>query len=258
MKTDFLKIAVVAVVLLSAVQLWAQNRDWAQHGRYAQANKELPAPAKGEHRVVFMGNSITDFWIDNRPEFWKENGYIDRGISGQTSYQFLSRFRQDVIDLKPEVVVINVGTNDCAENSHPFNPELTLGNLKSMVELAKANGIKVIVASALPATTFSWNPVIKDAPERIKTINKLIKQYVDENKLPCRLLFCNGCRSRRYHESGLQQRRRTSHQSRLCRDGADSKGRDRQNHQTQEITPSTPTKKGAPAPRRAFPIPLFL
>lgn len=184
MKTDFLKIAVVAVVLLSTVQLWAQNRDWAQHGRYAQANKELPAPAKGEHRVVFMGNSITDFWIDNRPEFWKENGYIDRGISGQTSYQFLSRFRQDVIDLKPEVVVINVGTNDCAENTHPFNPELTLGNLKSMVELAKANGIKVIVASALPATTFSWNPVIKDAPERIKTINKLIKQYVDENKLP--------------------------------------------------------------------------
>ena len=168
MKTDFFKIAVVAAVLFSAAHVCAQNRDWAQHGRYAQANKELPAPAKGEHRVVFMGNSITDHWADMRPDFFKANNYVGRGISGQTSYQFLLRFREDVINLKPEVVVINAGTNDCAENTHAFNPEITLGNVMSMVELAKANGIKVIIASALPATTFGWNPAIKDAPDANK------------------------------------------------------------------------------------------
>ena len=184
MKTDFFKIDVVAAMLFSTVQLSAQNRDWAQHGRYAQANKELSAPAKGEHRVVFMGNSITDHWANMRPDFFIANNYIGRGISGQTSYQFLLRFREDVINLKPEVVVINAGTNDCAENTHAFNPEITLGNVMSMVELAKANGIKVVIASTLPATTFGWNPAIKDAPERVKTINKLIKDYADANKIP--------------------------------------------------------------------------
>lgn len=171
-------------MLFGAISLSAQNRDWANHSRYAQANKELPAPAKGEHRVVFMGNSITDQWLGRHPEFWQETGYINRGISGQTSYQFLLRFREDVVNLKPEIVVINVGTNDCAENTHPFNPEITLGNLKSMVEIAQANGIKVIIAATLPATTFSWNPSIKDAPQRVQTINKLIRQYAADNNLP--------------------------------------------------------------------------
>ena len=184
MKINKFKIALAAVALLSAINMSGDNRDWANRGRYAQANQELPAPVKGEHRVVFLGNSITDYWIDHRPDFFKNNNYVDRGISGQTSYQFLLRFRDDVINLNPEAVVINAGTNDCAENTHPFNIDVTMGNIKSMVELAKANGIKVILASVLPATWFSWNQSIKDAPQRVAALNKLIKQYAADNKIP--------------------------------------------------------------------------
>lgn len=174
----------MAAALLSVGALTAQNRDWGGQNRYAQANKELPAPAKGEHRVVFLGNSITDFWPGHHPEFFRANNYIGRGISGQTSYQFLVRFRQDVIDLKPEVVVINAGTNDCAENTHPFDIDRTMGNIESMVELAQANGIKVILASVLPATEFGWNKSIKDAPRRVIALNKRIKEYADAKKIP--------------------------------------------------------------------------
>lgn len=97
----------------------AQRHEFAQFDRYAKANAELPAPVKGEKRVVFMGNSITDIWAAKHPDFFKQHGYVGRGISGQTSYQFLLRFRQDVIDLKPKLVVINYGTNDIAETQAP-------------------------------------------------------------------------------------------------------------------------------------------
>lgn len=184
MKTTFFKTTAVAAALLCAGALTAQNRDWAGQDRYARANSELPAPAKGEHRVVFLGNSITDYWPGHHPDFFSANHYIGRGISGQTSYQFLVRFRQDVIDLKPEVVVINAGTNDCAENSHPFNIDRTMGNIESMVQLAQANGIKVILASVLPATEFSWNRSIKDGPQRVIALNKRIRQYADAHNIP--------------------------------------------------------------------------
>lgn len=184
MGTTFFKAIIVAACLLCAGALAAQNRDWGGQNRYARANKELPAPAKGEHRVVFLGNSITDFWPGAHPEFFSNNNYIGRGISGQTSYQFLVRFRQDVLELKPEVVVINAGTNDCAENTHPFNIDYTMGNIESMVQLARANGIKVILASVLPATAFGWNKAIKDAPQRVIALNKRIKDYADANKIP--------------------------------------------------------------------------
>lgn len=182
--TAILKGLIVAAGLTAAAQAPAQNRDWAQHGRYAAANSELPAPAPGEHRVVFLGNSITDHWADMRPAFFTDNNYIGRGISGQTSYQFLLRFRQDVINLRPEIVVINAGTNDCAENSHPFNIDLTMGNIESMVELAKAHGIKVILSSVLPAAHFGWNPSITDAPQRVAALNERIKSYADTNGIP--------------------------------------------------------------------------
>ena len=109
---------IAAVALLSiALGTQAQKHDFANWKRYADANKELGAPAKGEKRVVLMGNSITDGWPRIRPEFFKENSIIGRGIGGQTSYQFLLRFREDVINLQPKVVVINYGTNDIAENT---------------------------------------------------------------------------------------------------------------------------------------------
>ena len=101
------------------VQAQEKNRDWANFKRYAEANKELPVPGRKEKRVVFMGNSITEGWVRLCPEFFEENNYVGRGISGQTSYQFVVRFREDVINLQPRLVVINAGTNDAAENTGP-------------------------------------------------------------------------------------------------------------------------------------------
>ena len=187
MKSKFLKLGLCLAVTLafSSMEVMAQkNNDWARLGRYAKANKELPAPAKKEKRVVFMGNSITEGWVRIRPDFFKENGYVGRGISGQTSYQFVVRFRPDVINLKPKLVVINAGTNDVAENTGPFDLQTTFGNIVSMVELAKANKIKVILTSVLPAAKFGWNKSIKDAPAKIEALNALIKEYAKKNKIP--------------------------------------------------------------------------
>ena len=179
----------VFLFMLSLLFSWtgamAQKHDqFANFKRYDQANKELPAPTKKEKRVVFMGNSITEGWVKIHPEFFKENGYIGRGISGQTSYQFLLRFRNDVINLKPKLVIINAGTNDVAENSGPFDIEHTFGNIASMAEIAKANKIKVILTSVLPAAGFRWNKNITDAPDRIEALNEKIKAYAKANKIP--------------------------------------------------------------------------
>ena len=174
----------IVITLISIGISFAQKRDWARLDRYAEANMALGEPAKNEHRVVFLGNSITDFWDDKHPDFFTDNNYICRGISGQTTYQFLVRFREDVINLKPEVVVINAGTNDCAENTHPFNVDISLGNIMSMVELAKANNIKVILTSVLPSATFGWIPEITDAADRIALLNSKIKEYANANDIP--------------------------------------------------------------------------
>ena len=187
MKNKFMKLGLCLAVTLafSSMEVMAQkNNDWARLGRYAKANKELPAPAKKEKRVVFMGNSITEGWVKIRPDFFKENGYIGRGIGGQTSYQFVVRFRPDVINLKPKLVVINAGTNDVAENTGPFDLQTTFGNIVSMVELAKANKIKVILTSVLPAAKFGWNKKITDAPDKIEALNALIKEYAKNHKIP--------------------------------------------------------------------------
>lgn len=148
--------------------------------RYAEANAALAAPAKGEKRVVFIGNSITDGWPNAHLDFFKSNNYVGRGISGQTSPQLLSRFRQDVINLKPVAVLINIGTNDVAQNTGPYNEEFTLGNIMSMAELADANGIKVILSSVTPAGEYPWRKEIKDVPQKIMSLNAKIKAYAKE------------------------------------------------------------------------------
>lgn len=162
----------------------AQNRDFANLARYAKQNAALSKPIKKEKRVVFMGNSITEGWVRTHPDFFKSNGYIGRGISGQTSYQFLVRFREDVINLSPALVVINAGTNDVAENTQAYNEDYTFGNIVSMVELAKANKIKVILTSVLPAAQFKWRMEIKDVPQKIKSLNDRIEAYAKANKIP--------------------------------------------------------------------------
>lgn len=162
----------------------AQRHDFAHFDRYAKANAELPAPAKGEKRVVFMGNSITDIWAAKHPDFFKNHGYVGRGISGQTSYQFLLRFRQDVINLKPQLVVINYGTNDIAENTGAYDEDQTFNNVCSMVDMARANHIKVILCSTLPAENFSWRPNITDGMQKIRHLNERVKAYCKANNIP--------------------------------------------------------------------------
>ncbi len=158
------------------------HKDWAWIKRYEADNEKLPAPKPGEKRVVFMGNSITENWINTDPEYFKQHGYINRGIGGQTTPQMLVRFREDVINLKPDVVVILAGINDIAQNTGPMKLEDTFGNIISMAELAKANHIKVILSSVLPTYTISWHPGIDPKPQ-IKQLNDLLKNYADKNSI---------------------------------------------------------------------------
>lgn len=152
--------------------------DWSNMKRYDSANKNLKA-AK-ERRVVFMGNSITDGWIRADSVFFASHNYVDRGISGQTTPQMLVRFRQDVIDLKPAAVVILAGINDIAQNTGPMTLEQTLGNIVSMAELAKANNIRVVISSVLPAYDFPWHPGLAPA-EKVVRLNAMLKDYANKN-----------------------------------------------------------------------------
>lgn len=176
---------ITAVALFSiALGIQAQKHEFAGWKRYANANRELGAPAKGEKRVVLMGNSITDGWPGTRPDFFKDNKLIGRGIGGQTSYQFLLRYREDVINLEPKVVVINYGTNDIAENTGPYDENLTFGNVLSMVELARYHKCKVILTSCLPAGGFGWRPSITDSMDKIRHLNARVQEYAKKNKIP--------------------------------------------------------------------------
>jgi acetyl esterase/lipase/lysophospholipase L1-like esterase len=156
--------------------------DWANLQRYAAANQKLPAPKVGERRVVVIGNSITENWVRDDSAFFKRNNYLGRGISGQTTPQTLARFRQDVIDLHPAAVAILVGTNDVAENTGPYSPATTLGNIQSMVELAQAHGIKVVLGAVTPAYDFGWRPGLAPA-SKIMALNQQLKAYADQHKL---------------------------------------------------------------------------
>jgi lysophospholipase L1-like esterase len=172
------------MMLLLQYPVHAQTmNDWANLAKYAEADRSLPAVAPGEKRVVFMGNSITEFWAKIDSGFFAENGYIDRGISGQVSSQMLLRFRQDVINLKPAVVVILAGTNDIAENAGPISLEDIMGNIISMVQLAEKNNITVILSSVLPAYDFPWHRGLQPA-EKIVKLNSMIKSYCNENDIP--------------------------------------------------------------------------
>ncbi|RKD90335.1 SGNH/GDSL hydrolase family protein [Mangrovibacterium diazotrophicum] len=183
MKTNTLKKLVAALLLVAGFAIQANAQDWANLQRYEEQNTQLAKPAEGESRVVFMGNSITEGWIRNCPEFFSDNGYISRGISGQTTPQMLLRFRADVINLQPEVVVIMAGTNDVAGNTGPSTNEMIMNNLISMAELARANNIRVIFCSVLPANRFSWRPELKPADQIIQ-LDSLIENYASANGIP--------------------------------------------------------------------------
>lgn len=173
-------------LLLFSTSMFAQDQfsihDYADFLRYEKANKALGEPAANENRVVFMGNSITEAWVSNSPEFFEANNYIGRGISGQVTHQMLLRFRADVVDLKPVAVVILAGTNDIAQNSGPASLEEIAQNIMSMADLATKNGIKAILCAVLPAKDYPWKPGMNPL-NNIPKLNAMIKAYAIENDL---------------------------------------------------------------------------
>ncbi len=161
---------------------FSHAQDWANLNRFKDENAELGLPSSGENRVVFMGNSITEGWGDKSPEFFSGKPYINRGINGQTTPQMLVRFRADVINLKPAVVVILAGTNDIAGNTGPSTIEMIGDNIMSMAELALTHDIKVILSSVLPAFDYPWKPGLNPS-EKIIKLNQMIKGFADKNEM---------------------------------------------------------------------------
>ncbi len=176
----FNKKIIVAIMTFYTCFAFAQSNvlDYTNFNKYEAKNNLEKSP-----KAVFYGNSITEGWVEAMPDFFTNNNYIGRGISGQTSAQLLLRFRQDVIDLKPKILVLKIGTNDVAENSGPYNETFTLGNIESMVEIAKQNKIKVILCSVLPAKKFHWRPSVTDGTEKILSLNIGIKNLAQKHKV---------------------------------------------------------------------------
>jgi lysophospholipase L1-like esterase len=152
------------------------RNDWAGLRRYRAANDTIGAPAADERRVVFYGNSITDSWARHFPAMFPGKPYVGRGISGQTTPQMLVRFHQDVVALRPAVVVILAGTNDIAGNTGPSTQAMIEDNLSAMTEIAKAHGIRVVLASVLPVFDYPWKPGLEPAP-KIIALNAWMRQY---------------------------------------------------------------------------------
>ena len=165
-------ILTLALILMSTI-FFAQ--DFANYARYEKDNVKV----KSQNTVpnaVFMGDSITEGWVNNDPKFFTNNNFVGRGISGQTTSQMLLRFREDVINLKPKKVVILAGTNDIAQNNGPISLDKVFGNIVSMAELAKANKIKVVICSVLPAYDYPWRKGLEPA-NKVIALNELLKDY---------------------------------------------------------------------------------
>ena len=179
MKNFFTILILVTFPICNYSQDTTMNKDWPNLNKYATENSQL---TNTTNSVVFMGDSITEFWKVNNEAFFTSNPFIDRGISGQTTPQMLLRFRQDVIELKPSVVVILAGINDIAENTGPITIDEIMGNIITMVELAKNNKIKVVLCTVLPSNHFYWNPKMEPA-DKVIALNQLISNYAKKNKI---------------------------------------------------------------------------
>lgn len=180
-------ISFALLLLLSFSEVRAQQQeyteqmaqDWPNLKKYREANEDILQ--RGDYpKVVFMGNSITEGWANMHPEFFKNNNYAGRGISGQTTPQMLIRFMPDVVDLKPEAVVILAGTNDIAGNTGFSSVKMITDNIKAMAELASANNIKVILSSVLPVYDYPWRPGLQPV-EKIAKVNAWLKDYAEKN-----------------------------------------------------------------------------
>ena len=194
MMIKVLSVFVLAAALLPALPLSqcgnggpvAQNAPapWGNLAKYKHDNAVVMTAPAEQRRVVFFGNSITEYWAEKDSAFFASNGFVGRGISGQTSYQYLVRFRQDALNLHPRVVVINAGTNDVAENTHPYDESATMGNIISLVQLARAEEVQPVLTTTLPCSHFYWNPQIEHVSEKIQSLNRRIKAYAAEQGIP--------------------------------------------------------------------------
>ncbi|WP_254062096.1 SGNH/GDSL hydrolase family protein [Acidobacterium sp. S8] len=173
-----------------SLEHWRESRiptfmsDFGELNRYRAANDQLKSAAPQANRVIFFGDSITDAWKLDR--YFPDKGYINRGIGGQTTPQMLIRFRQDVIDLAPKVVVILAGTNDIAGNTGPMTVEETEANLTSLAELARAHSIRVVLASVTPIHNYfpeRLNMFLQRSPEKIRQVNQWMQNYCAQNNL---------------------------------------------------------------------------
>jgi len=172
----------LTLLLIFIGNVMIAHQDWPNFAKYKEDNLKIGLPNPDENRIVFMGNSITEGWKETDPNFFKNKPYIDRGISGQTTPQMLVRFRADVVNLKPKVVVILAGTNDIAGNTGSSTLEMIEDNIASMIEIANANNIKTVLCSVLPVYDYPWSPGLKPA-QKIVELNVWIKTYADKNNI---------------------------------------------------------------------------
>lgn len=172
------KTLIIAALAALTLTAYAQEpvKDWAKTNRYQEANKAITQKPK----AVFMGDSITEGWAREDPDFFSANNFVGRGISGQTTAEMLVRFRQDVVALQPKYVLIMAGTNDVALNNGPISDEAILENLKAMCQLAKVNGIKPILCSLPACDRFSWRKEVGNPADHIAKLNEDIKAYAKE------------------------------------------------------------------------------
>ena len=176
------RIVLFSIFLAACSLSMHAEKTWAQHERYAAQNDSIISSNGKRIAAVLMGNSITDNWAKFDPEFFAENNFVGRGISGQVTAQMLSRFQADVIALRPKKVIIMAGTNDIAMNNGYISHEHILQNIQSMCELAKYNGIQPVLCSCLPAAAFKWRPNMTPANDIIR-LNDMIKAYAKANKI---------------------------------------------------------------------------
>jgi lysophospholipase L1-like esterase len=173
-KNLLITLIIMCASILSSFKSNAQ--DWANLKMYQTENELILSKPENHRLIVFMGNSITQQWKEKRPEFFSQNFYVCRGISGQTTPQILIRFRQDVVDLKPKAVVILAGINDIAGNTGPSTLKMIMDNLESMTEIAQANHIKVYLSSVLPAFDYPWRKGM-EPNIKIPKLNIIIREY---------------------------------------------------------------------------------
>ena len=161
----------------------SEQLDWANLEKYKDDNLKLKNSKEDQARIVFMGDSITEEWRNNSPEFFQKNNFINRGIGGQTTPQMLIRFKQDAVHLNPKMIIINGGTNDIAGNTGPTTADMIIDNICSMAEIATQNDIDVALSSILPVNKYPWNDKIADPPKIISWVNSTLEKYCKKNGL---------------------------------------------------------------------------